>query len=206
MSDPESNRDGGDQEWVLRECARLRMTDPENNGPISEAHWYATAIGQVRGTPGNAPDRDMAEQLLREFAQLADLPPEYDEIKCVSTPLARYVAVCIKRWLRLNLQSDFAAHCFNVEMPSHRPPARPTDADFIALRTYFLSRANADGKVAAIAAAIDKSNLAEDKVRYLVESKHDDADTLRWAVLLDFNKDTRNRALHPPKKKHQRSR
>lgn len=173
------------------------MTEPEEGvTSLSPAEWYDLAVKQAQ-----AGDRDMAEKLLAEFAAIADLPANYDEVNCVSTPLARYVATCIHDWIKRDLNAKDAPWCFNVERPAHRQMER-SGIDVRARRAYMLLMARGKGKEAALSGAAASSGHTENQVRHLVEAGKDEI----WAgAMLAMSNRTRKRVANPPRKKYQKS-
>ena len=142
------------------------------------------------------------EEPLADFAAIADLPANYDNVNCVATPLARYVATCVQDWIKRDLAAKDAPWCFNVDRPAHRQAER-SEIDVRACRAYMLLMARGKGKDAALTGAAASSGVTENQVRKLVEAGED---SVVWiCALMGIRKPARMRMLKPfPKKKYQK--
>jgi len=169
--------------------------------------WFATAARQAR-----TGDREIAQHLIGEFAQLSTEPHAFDQIGGVPVALTQYIATCLADWQMRDFKD--AETWFNVAREAHAPD-QTTGQHVAAMRAYLLLLARAKGVELARAGAAMHSGLTESQVQYLVEKDKPEKATwfkgramgvIEAAALMGINKRLHHRVLNPPRKKYQRSR
>ena len=169
------------------------------------ADWFSNSVKQARNG-----DREMAEGLIREFAQLANDPDVFDPVGGVPKPLIQHIAACLADWQKRKYTD--AATWFFVDRPSHAPE-KTTGQHVSAMRAYLLLRARGKGTEDARLGAANYSKLSDGQVRHLLAK--DKAPQPDWfkdraigaveaAALMCINKRLHKRVLDPPRKKYQR--
>ena len=171
------------------------------------ARFFAALVKQAQGG-----DRDAAEGLIGQFAQLADDPHVFDAVGGIPSALIGHIAACLSDWKKRDFQD--AQTRFYVERAAHRPD-ETTGQHVKAMRAYLLLRARAKGVEAARAGAAAYSGLSEDQVRHMLAKDKPEQPTwfkgrsigvVEAAALFGINKRLHVRVQKPPRKKYQRSR
>ena len=124
------------------------------------ARFFETAVKQAQSG-----DRQIAESLIGEFAQLADDPHVFDAVGGIPSALIEHIAACLSDWKKRDFQ-DAQTH-FYVSRAAHRPD-ETTGQHVAAMRAYLVLRARAKGVEAARAGAAAYSGLSEDQVRHML--------------------------------------
>ena len=184
------------------------MTDQDRESDKEQYAWFfESAVKQAQ-----AGDRQMAVNLISEFAQLADDPHVFDSVGGIPAALIQHIASCLRDWKKRDFKD--AETWFHV-VRAPNAPDQTTGQHVAAMRAYLLLRARAKGTEQARAGAAAYSGLTENQVQYLVEK--DKPEESSWfkgraigaiaaAALMLIRPSLRERVLNPPRKKYQRSR
>ena len=178
-----------------RELGWLAADRKESSDQSQYARYFQSAANQAR-----TGDRDTAQSLVGEFAQLAEDPHVFDRVGGVPIALIQHIASCLNAW-KLGDFED-ADSSFFLKRDAYRPD-QTTGQHVAAMRAYLLLLSRAKGVEAARAGAAAHSGLDEEQVRHLVD-KDRRTKVLQDAALFRINKRLHKRVLNPPRKKYQR--
>lgn len=139
-------------------------------------------------------DHEAGRKLLRLFSTLAR-NPEHPSLE-----LVRYVASCIRKFLKAGCTADAALSAFNVKKPAHRPiNVRIRVRQVKALQVYYEAREEGRGKEPALEVAAAAAAMSISNVKRLLEDN-----MLRFSALLHIPREKRERLKKPLRKTYQK--